>query len=776
MSKRTISEVLPEQTEGNINRQRLIDPIEEKGAGVHFYISDLHKAIRGGDLNNFINSMGRTNLSELDGLGRTALHIAIEEKNLDIIGLLLNQDNIYDLGGFNSKIKIPVLHFAIAEGLTGVAEAIIKKYATQTMPKGTINLLNMKDFEGRTPLDIAKLGTNPYIEQILKETIKECEDTQEKNINSKATVDLKKTQPPSNIYIPDIHRAIQNGDMAALNNNGQKNLEDAFGRTPLFLSLELGKLKMTKVLLDSDVSLNNESKLTSLHLAIDEGLIGVVKEMMQHIHINLDTPLAPEMRALPNFFSDKGEDTPLTPEMRVAHDFFSDKGEDTLPTPEMIPLQNIFYTRDKWKDTPLNVAVRANNPEIVRILLQNMKMDHEDKYNDASPLQIAAENGYMEIARMLLKNGANINKIPNEVDWFLNYALFRAIEEQKYAMIEMLLRNGATLNPFREDFSSSYYEGLGAPIKIIIHTNDLESLKILINYDIITPTDNSSLLDLIDDRKEVCHRKTEGDRWEDIIKTLLENAILMHDTFNDYITDDDDGTLDESVECIIRGLKDHIQASYWFSESQKEPPIYNVFSPEEGEIICKIAANDFARKNCSLDDIKNFFKTHQLTSDNTSDLFRYSEYQTKIIENLSNNENYVYKQADKIAQYLSLGDTYPYNQDLSWLGDSSKMLMVKIISEILKENGIDDYESLIERASKLHIGDDLENMVTAMINEEVTNATLPGKTLQELESAKYILTRAVIKDTFPSYSPTSWENVKNEDLLPIGDNDTQDDI
>jgi len=83
-------------------------------------------------------------------------------------------------------------------------------------------------------------------------------------------------------------------------------------------------------------------------------------------------------------------------------------------------------------DTPLERAIAVGNEEIVELLLEYKAAAH-------FPLHIAARNGHVSIARILIEHQINVNSVDN-----LNQTpLFDAVLKGKRAMINYLLENKA---------------------------------------------------------------------------------------------------------------------------------------------------------------------------------------------------------------------------------------------------------------------------------------------------------------------------------------------
>lgn len=98
------------------------------------------------------------------------------------------------------------------------------------------------------------------------------------------------------------------------------------------------------------------------------------------------------------------------------------------------------------KFTPLQAAIDAPSPEIVRLLLDNgAKADLGTDNYRGNPLQRAARAGNVEIIEMLLGAGANVNSQHGRRD-FTGTALYEATGLAGREVMELLLARGADCN------------------------------------------------------------------------------------------------------------------------------------------------------------------------------------------------------------------------------------------------------------------------------------------------------------------------------------------
>ena len=121
--------------------------------------------------------------------------------------------------------------------------------------------------------------------------------------------------------------------------------------------------------------------------------------------------------------------------------------------------------------TPLHIAVSANRPELVKILLE-----HDADPNSASrvrdtPLHIAVKQDRPELLKILLEHGANPNSASSVVR---DTPLHVAVRENKSGLVRILLRHGADPNS-----ASSVRD---TPLHIAVRANRPRLVRILLRH------------------------------------------------------------------------------------------------------------------------------------------------------------------------------------------------------------------------------------------------------------------------------------------------------
>ena len=99
--------------------------------------------------------------------------------------------------------------------------------------------------------------------------------------------------------------------------------------------------------------------------------------------------------------------------------------------------------RNKDGTTALHNVCENGNEKIVKLLIKyDARMDIQDKYDGKTPLECAAYNGYYEICRYLVANGANVNKTNKN----RSTPLISAAYGGHKLVVKLLLDNGGAIN------------------------------------------------------------------------------------------------------------------------------------------------------------------------------------------------------------------------------------------------------------------------------------------------------------------------------------------
>ncbi|XP_037709722.1 ankyrin-3 isoform X1 [Drosophila subpulchrella] len=324
--------------------------------------------------------------------GFTPLHIAAHYGNVDIATLLLNNDADVN---YVAKHNISPLHVACKWGKISVCSLLISRGAK----------IDAATRDGLTPLHCAsRSGHVEVIEHLLREKAPiltktknglsalhmsaqgEHDEAARLLLNNKAPVDEVTID-----YLTALHVAAHCGHVKVakllLDYNANPNARALNGFTPLHIACKKNRIKVVELLIKYGASIGatTESGLTPLHVASFMGCLNIVIYLLQH-------------EAKPDIPTIRGE-------------------------------------------TPLHLAARANQTDIIRILLRSAKVDAIAREGQ-TPLHVASRLGNINIIMLLLQHGADINATTND----MYSALHIAAKEGQEDVVQVMLDNGAQLD------------------------------------------------------------------------------------------------------------------------------------------------------------------------------------------------------------------------------------------------------------------------------------------------------------------------------------------
>jgi ankyrin repeat protein len=109
---------------------------------------------------------------------------------------------------------------------------------------------------------------------------------------------------------------------------------------------------------------------------------------------------------------------------------------------ELITSGTNIYIKNKYGDTPLNIALNKGHLEIVRLLLEKgayVNLKDKDGY---TPLHVASINGQAQMVALLIEKRANVNAKCTDNMTPLHIAISNTQEE----IVKLLLKAGAAVN------------------------------------------------------------------------------------------------------------------------------------------------------------------------------------------------------------------------------------------------------------------------------------------------------------------------------------------
>ena len=354
--------------------------------------------------------------------GYVLLREALENRHTEVAKLLL-------INGckVNSKNKNPSdtpLHFAIINGDIEIVRMLLSRGAK----------INTKNRYGNTPLHNAVISNKIEIIELL--------------INHGADVNARdgKNMMP-------LHMAIENDAEETvellLRRSVNVHAEGQYG-TPLHLAAERGYLKIAEHLIKYGARVNSTgisvySEDTPLQLAVDRGHNEVVKLLLER-GANIDV-------------QSKGGDTIL---------YCAVENGDSVIIEHI--LKHGPDLNNESNKSALNAAVLGcgrQYSKIVKSLLEyGFTVDPEDR-NDCNLLHAAVEKGCLTIVEKLLKYGTDVN-----ISIYSTSPLHVATKNKQVEVAKLLISYGADLNP-RDEAGNT-------PILYAAENKDLEMVKLLL--------------------------------------------------------------------------------------------------------------------------------------------------------------------------------------------------------------------------------------------------------------------------------------------------------
>ena len=249
-------------------------------------------------------------------------------------------------------------------------------------------------------------------------------------------------------------------------------------KTPLVHAASLGLEKITKLLIDNGVRLNEVdiNNRTALHAAISSNNINIVDLLIQKgININLYD----------------GETTTLLEAVKTNNEKIVQLIVDANPILDYHDKKQILeYSKNNTNI--LNILYRSSIPFEVNLLLGKISDYSEGDricligYME-SPIHAAVKANDIELAKILLHKGANINTQAIEVEidrWDICKILtplIIACEQGNIVMIKFLLKNGANVN-IKKKHSHCKDIAQSSALHIATRNNNKEAVKLLLEH------------------------------------------------------------------------------------------------------------------------------------------------------------------------------------------------------------------------------------------------------------------------------------------------------
>lgn len=242
-------------------------------------------------------------------------------------------------------------------------------------------------------------------------------------------------------------------DAEASNAENALNVRDKSGKTPLACAAQAGQTAVVHMLLQRpgiDVVPEDNMKTTPLHDAALFGHVGVVKRHLQSLRPRIHYPLF-------------GYTMPIIMAVSQAHEAVANL---LIGTDQFVP--HAMNWRGK---TALGHAVENGMENTARLLIEKGTPVSLCGENNESPLYTAARRGYASIAALLIDSGADLDK--GDAGFRPPYSpLWAAIFYRKIEVAKMLIEAGANVN-------GGYGEN-GGPLEQAIEDKEEEVARLII--------------------------------------------------------------------------------------------------------------------------------------------------------------------------------------------------------------------------------------------------------------------------------------------------------
>ena len=429
------------------------------------YFSPLSSAILGG--HNDVAELLITGGADVSNLGRQGiapLHWAAMMGNSDVFGQLISHGADVDIKANQSNVGNSPLHYVVQNQkmaaeqrkemcellLTQSADVNIENLKGQTPLHSAVRVgdvsivkllikkganVNAKDKSGRTPLSLAEREGHTEIVELLRNH----------GVTNDTAAALKESQPakPTN-------QADADGDIeevkALLDQGVDINAKDDGGRTQLHRASLGGHEKLVRLLISKGADVNVQEdqgfRATPLHHAVHRDHRDIVEILLAH-GADID-------------IKDRNGRTPL--------DMAKRRGNA-----EIVEILTKAMKQPKQAKT-IHEAAAAGDIELVALLIsQGADVNAKEKdFRGFTPMYYAVQNGHKEVIEILLANGADINA----GDKFGYMPLYPAIWSNDRDTVRFMIENGAEVNLVAED---DY-----PPLYYAVMNNDLESVELLL--------------------------------------------------------------------------------------------------------------------------------------------------------------------------------------------------------------------------------------------------------------------------------------------------------
>lgn len=356
-------------------------------------------AVHNGDLNRVTTLVKKNNI-EKNVFGRKMLHVAAARGHLKIVELLLKNGATINTEDFSGRTPFFI---ALKENQVEVAEFLLENGAS----------LNIPSEDGKTPLHLA-IGTEnvEFVERLLK---KGAKVNVIDDMSSMKPIDI--AAELNNIKLVEI--LLKYGAKADVVDECYEGQEDVDDRmTALHFAAKVGNLEMVKLLMThgfDKIGAKNDEEETPLCLAVVNHHLEVVKYMLESgkkIDENLiDMCVTDKDIDVLKFLLDSGVKLPNSTDSDYDNSLLSSSfssGQLKL-WKYLLTCYSKVYANLCAKETDLHFAVRNNDVENVKKILNQIELKSLSDEWGKFAVYIAVESGNEEIVKILLEAGCSVD-------------------------------------------------------------------------------------------------------------------------------------------------------------------------------------------------------------------------------------------------------------------------------------------------------------------------------------------------------------------------------
>ncbi|WP_187146278.1 ankyrin repeat domain-containing protein [Candidatus Amoebophilus asiaticus] len=411
----------------------------------------LYLAIRRSDVEvvNLLLEYG-ADINSREHNGISPLHVAVDENRTEVVKLLLEQG--VDLNVRNNYQNTP-LHWAIRKGYIGVAKLLVQ-YGADINAQGEYGASPLHIAVAESQMELVKLfleqGADIYVKGKYNDLVLHW-------AAARGNVHITKLLLEHEAYICaklnwDIFQRSVESVHSLVEREFAINSKDDSGDTPLHKAARNGHLEVVEILLDQGANANatNIKGLTPYQ---------VTKE------VSILTVLGALSITDVNVLDKRVEKENVSNELKEAH-----KGGVDVTSASANSL-----AKDKYDDTDIIRKNKSLQKAIVRgdvkrvSKLINIGLDINAKNIDGNTLlYLAAQNSWIEVAKLLIENGAKVNEVSKNGE----IPLHSVAEKGQLELVDLLAEQ-------KSNFNAKNITG-NTPLHLAVINNHVEVVRLLL--------------------------------------------------------------------------------------------------------------------------------------------------------------------------------------------------------------------------------------------------------------------------------------------------------